>query len=167
VDVSEKPALMRPISLTPSQEADLEVRGWWMRKFWTLGFLFAFILVSLTGCAEHEAELARTAQINLMGVSQTYLEACLGLPDQKVTDGKTTIFTYFANPTRTVNLSVPVFNTIGVSLAGYCHATFRLYKGHVMEVRYTGDTDTMGSKDSACAPIIRSCMETPERIDSR
>jgi hypothetical protein len=137
-----------------------------MRKFWPHVFLMAFVLSSLAGCAEYDAEIVRTARTNLVGMSETDLEACLGLPDQKVTKAKTSIFTYFASPTRTVSLTVPLINVIGVSFAGYCHATFRLYNGRVTEIRYTGDTDSMGSKDSACAPIVRSCIQSPERPDA-
>ena len=92
-------------------------------------------------------------------MSELDLETCLGLPDQKLTSGKTTLFTYNSSSTRNLSLSVPIVSGIGVSYGGYCHATFRLDNGHVAQVHYSGDTDGFGVKDSACAPIVRSCLE--------
>lgn len=94
-------------------------------------------------------------------MSELDLETCLGIPDQKETSGKTTIFTYHANSSHSLNLTVPIVDAIGVSFNGYCHATFRLEKGRVTEIRYSGDTDDpLGAgKDSVCAPIVRACIE--------
>lgn len=62
-------------------------------------------------------------------MSELDLETCLGLPDQKVTSGKTTLFSYYANSTANLNLTIPVVNAAGVGFSGYCHATFRWRKG--------------------------------------
>lgn len=42
-----------------------------------------------------------------VGMSELDLETCLGLPDQKVTSGKTTLFSYYANSTANLNLTIP------------------------------------------------------------
>jgi hypothetical protein len=86
------------------------------------------------------------------------LETCLGLPDQKLTKGKTTLFTYNANSASNLSLSVPVVNGVSVAFAGYCHATFRLESGRVTEIHYSGQTDDMGNKRRCLRshhPILR------------
>jgi hypothetical protein len=65
----------------------------------------------------------------LVGLSELELETCLGLPDKEATKGKTTLLSYNATSARTVNLSIPIVNGIGVSLAAYCRAIFRLENG--------------------------------------
>jgi len=118
-------------------------------------------LLALSSCASMQtAEIAKTS---LVGLSELELETCLGLPDQKLTKGKTTLFTYAASASRTLSLSVPIVNGIGMSFGGYCRATFRLENGHVTEVNYSGDTSTYEGKDSVCAPIVHACVERYRR----
>src|SRR5579862_4933015 len=125
------------------------------------GILPALILLFLPSCASNDVEIAKTARTSLLGMSELNLEACLGVPDQKVTSGKTTIFTYSANSTHSLNFTVPIVNAVGISFNGYCHAIFRLEKGRVTEIHYSGDTDDpLGAgKDAVCASIVRSCLE--------
>ena len=85
------------------------------------------------------------------------LETCLGLPDKEATSGKTTLLSYNATSARTVNLSIPIVNGIGASVAGYCRATFRLEKGRVASVSYTGDGDPLVGENNACG-LMRTCI---------
>jgi hypothetical protein len=73
--------------------------------------------------------MAARAKTSLVGLSELELETCLGLPDKEATKGKTTLLSYNATSARTVNLSIPIVNGIGVSLAAYCRAIFRLENG--------------------------------------
>ncbi|HLH11185.1 MAG TPA: hypothetical protein VKV77_04805 [Methylovirgula sp.] len=132
------------------------------RVFATRGFLLIILLIPMAGCAPIDAQIAQTARKSLVGMSELDLETCLGLPDQKVTSGKTTIYTYYVNSTRTLDLTVPVINVVSASFSGYCHATFRLENDKVTQVRYSGDTNdpVTGAKDTVCAPIVRSCVES-------
>ena len=61
-------------------------------------------------------------------------------------------------PARPVNLSIPIVNGIGMSLAGYCRATFRLENGRVAGVAYTGDSDPLEGPNSACGALMRACL---------
>jgi hypothetical protein len=116
---------------------------------------------ALAACATatQDAEVAKSAKTRLIGLSELQLETCLGLPDQKLTKGKTTLFTYNANSASNLSISAPIVSGVGVAFAGYCHATFRLESGRVTEIHYSGQTDDMGNKDAVCGPIVRSCVE--------
>jgi hypothetical protein len=98
----------------------------------------AFLAIALglaigsTGCAYESSLMAAQAKTRLVGMSELELETCLGLPDKEATKGKTTLLSCNGTSGRTVNLSIPIVNGVGVSLAGYCRATFRLENGRVL-----------------------------------
>jgi hypothetical protein len=71
---------------------------------------------------------------------------------------RATLLSYNATSARTVNLSIPIVNGIGVSMAGYCRATFRLENGRVAGVTYTGDGDPLEGPNSACGSLVRACL---------
>jgi len=114
------------------------------------------LALASSGCAYENTLMAAQAKTNLVGMSDLDLETCLGLPDKEA--GKTTLLSYNATSARTVNLSIPIVNGIGVSLAGYCRATFRLKNGHVTGVTYTGDGDPLEGPNSACGALMRACL---------
>ncbi len=126
------------------------------------GLVLVLWLLVLAGCAwnSDDVDIAKAARTSLLGMSQLQLESCLGLPDQKLTSGKTTLLMYNANSTHSLSLTVPIINFVGASFNGYCHATFRMEKDRVVAVHYSGDTDDPlgGGKDAVCAPIVRSCF---------
>lgn len=126
------------------------------------GLVLVLWLLVLAGCARNsdDVDIAKAARTSLLGMSQLQLESCLGLPDQKLTSGKTTLLMYNANSTHSLSLTVPIINFVGASFNGYCHATFRMEKDRVVAVHYSGDTDDPlgGGKDAVCAPIVRSCF---------
>lgn len=132
----------------------MQVKGSRVKDFLSLICLMPLMF---SGCTSMQT--AQIAKTSLLGMSELDLEACLGLPDQKITKGKTTLFTYTATAGRTLNLTVPIVNGIGMSFGGYCHATFRLEDGRVTDINYSGDTTTFEGEDSVCAPIVRSCVE--------
>jgi len=101
------------------------------------------------------AERAKTSHV---GMSELDVETCLGLPDKEATKGKTTLLSYNATSARTVNLSIPIINGIGVSVAGYCRATFTLENGRVAGVTYTGDGDPLVGENNACGGLMRACL---------
>jgi hypothetical protein len=111
-----------------------------------------------SGCAYENTLIAAQAKTRLVGKSELELETCLGLPDKAATKGKTTLLSYNATSARTVNLSVPIVNGVGVSIVGYCRATFRLENGRVAGVTYTGDGNPFEGRDSACGALMRACF---------
>jgi hypothetical protein len=111
-----------------------------------------------SGCAYENTMRAERAKSSLVGMSELDLETCLGLPDKEATKGKTTLLSYNATSARTVNLSIPIVNGVGVSVAGFCRATFRLENGRVASVSYTGDGDPLEGENNACGSLMRACV---------
>lgn len=122
-------------------------------------FLILTAAIALSGCAYDETNIAESARTRLVGMSELDLEACLGIPDHTVTKGKTSLFTYSSTDARTLNLSIPIVNGVGMSVSGNCHATIRLENGLVTSVAYAGDSYGFEGPDSACAPIVRGCVK--------
>lgn len=116
------------------------------------------LAITSSGCGYEDTLRAEQAKTSLVGMSGLQLETCLGLPDKEATKGKTTLLSYNATSARTVNLSIPIVNGIGVSMAGYCRATFRLENGRVASVSYTGDSDPLEGENSACGSLMRACL---------
>lgn len=111
-----------------------------------------------SGCAYENSLMAAQTETSLVGLSELELETCLGLPDKEATKGKTTLLSYNATSARTVNLFIPIVNGVGLSLAGYCRATFWLENGRVAGVTYTGDNDPLEGPNSACGGLVRACL---------
>jgi hypothetical protein len=116
------------------------------------------IAIGVSGCAYENSLRAERAKTSLVGMSELDLETCLGLPDKEATKGKTTLLSYNATSARTVNLSIPIVNGVGVSIAGTCRATFRLENGRVASVSYTGGGDPLEGQNSACGSLMRACL---------
>jgi hypothetical protein len=116
------------------------------------------LAIGSSGCAYDNTLMAEQAKTSLVGMSELQLETCLGPPDKDATKGKTRLLSYNATSARTVNLSIPIVNGIGVSMAGYCRATFRLENGRVASVSYTGDGDPLEGENNACGALMRACL---------
>jgi hypothetical protein len=119
------------------------------------------LAISSSGCGYENTLKAEQARTSLVGMSELELESCVGLPDKEATKGKTTLLVYNAPNATTLNLSVPIVNGVGVSMAGYCRATFRLENGAVTSVTYNGDSDPLEGEDSACGALVRACRQQP------
>jgi hypothetical protein len=115
------------------------------------------LAITLSGCGYENTFKAEQAKTSFVGMSELELESCVGLPDKEATKGKTTLLVYNAPNATTINLSVPIVNGLGVSMAGYCRATFRLENGRVTSVSYNGDSDPLEGEDSACGALVRGC----------
>ena len=113
------------------------------------------LAITSSGCGYENTFKAEQARTSLVGMSE--LESCVGLPDKEATKGKTTLLVYNAPNATTINLSVPIVSGLGVSMAGYCRATFRLENGQVTSVAYNGDSDPLEGEDSACGALVRAC----------
>ena len=116
------------------------------------------LAIGSSGCALENTLMAERAKTSLVGMSELDLETCLGLPDKEAKKGKATLLSYNATSARTVNLSIPIINGIGVSVAGYCRATFTLENGRVAGVTYTGDGDPLVGENNACGGLMRACL---------
>ena len=116
------------------------------------------VLAVVSACAVKDSYIARDAQTRLMGMSEVDLEACIGVPDQHSTFGKTDILTYYATSMSGDSYSVPIIGGLSFSNGGYCHATFRVSNGYVTQILYSGEKNATGAPDAYCAPIVRTCM---------
>lgn len=72
------------------------------------------LAIGSSGCAYENTLMAERAKTRLVGMSELELETCLGLPDKEATKGKTRFLSYNATSARTVNLSIPIVNGVGV-----------------------------------------------------
>jgi hypothetical protein len=104
----------------------------------------------LAGCSLADARTARRAQSVLLGMDETDLQECLGVPDQHVSAGATDIFTYYATSTSSMSYSIPVVGGLGMSNGGYCHATFTLENRRVSRILYSGEKNAVLSPDAYC-----------------
>jgi hypothetical protein len=118
----------------------------------------------LAGCAEREAEWAQRGRAGLIGLDQSAIRMCAGLPGGTTKDGPGEIWMYehaatppggVAPPTVTVP---PGFNIGGQAPTGYCRVQLRFIGGKVTEVQYAGATDIGNARDAACGQIVRTCL---------
>jgi hypothetical protein len=124
--------------------------------------LLALAAVSgLTGCAEKEAEWARRGQESLIGLDQSAIRMCAGLPTGTVKDRRGEIWMYehaasAPGGAPVPSLTIPPGFTIGGQQPnGYCRVQLR---GKVTEVQYAGATDLWEKPHAACGPMVRTCL---------
>lgn len=85
------------------------------------------------------------------------VQTCLGLPNQRMVSGKTTLLTYYTDANKTFGLLAGVAT---LSMGGYCHATVRIDDDRVA---FSGDTSSLLSHDATCASIVRTCLSAEFR----
>jgi hypothetical protein len=67
--------------------------------------------------------------------------------------------TYIGNSTS--NKGINLGGVVTLSGGGYCHATFRVKDGRVVEVHYSGETNATLAPDAYCAPIVTAAFTSP------
>jgi hypothetical protein len=118
----------------------------------------------LSGCAEREAEWARRGKESLIGLSQSSIRMCAGLPTGTAKDGAGEIWMYEHAASAPGGLAPPTFtlppglNIGGQPLTGYCRVQLRFINGKVAQVQYAGATDIGDAQDAVCGEIVRSCV---------
>jgi hypothetical protein len=118
----------------------------------------------LTACAEREAEWARRGRDSLVGLDQSTVRMCAGLPSGTAKDGTGEIWMYehAASPPGGVALPAvtipPGVNIGGQPPTGYCRVQLRFVKGKVAQVQYAGATDIGSAQDAVCGQIVRTCL---------
>jgi hypothetical protein len=135
-----------------------------MRCSLSLQRTFACLLsLAVTACSVADSNISQHARTSLVGLSELQLESCLGVPDQHSTFGPTDLLTWDSTSSSGdgISFTLPVIGG-GVSLSGggYCHLTARVEYGVTRIIRYSGQTSAIGSPDSYCAPIVRSCLSS-------
>lgn len=126
--------------------------------------MLVLMLLVLNGCAEKEAEWAQSGREKLLGLDQSEIRMCAGLPTGTTKDGAGEIWMYehatsppdgIAPPTFTIP---PGLNIGGQPITGYCRVQLRFVKGKVAQVQYAGATDIGDARDAACGQIVRTCL---------
>jgi hypothetical protein len=121
------------------------------------------IIVLLSGCAVREAQEAKRARSDLVGLRKADLQMCAGHPANvdKAANGEIWMYEHAAASPGGVAFT-PTIPVAGASLSqgggGYCRVQLRLVREQVAEVVYAGATDLLGADDAACAPIVASCL---------
>jgi hypothetical protein len=123
-------------------------------------------LLLLTACAPRGAQIAADARQRLVGMDADDLRSCAGIPTRtlRLNDGSE-LFSYEQQNRNVGGLDVSVPMAGGFHLAGsgsYCHALFRVVRGRVAGLVYTGDSDDVDGRDGVCAPIVRGCLRQQE-----
>lgn len=132
--------------------------------------IVALMASCLCGCAAKEAVTASMAQTRMVGLTQSDVRMCAGLPTGTTSDPRGDIWMYEHGGTTPGGLSAPGVpvpmpwgvGVIGISTDGYCRAQVRFVNGRVAEVAYAGATDIGAARNAFCAPIIRSCLSYKE-----
>lgn len=132
--------------------------------------IFCFFLL-LAGCADQEARWALEGRSDLIGLDQSTIRMCAGLPTGTVKDGRSEIWTYehtTSSPAGVapVAVTLPLGLSVGGSApVGYCRVQMRFVHGKITEVHYAGATDIGSFQDAACGQIVRGCLPQEGRKD--
>jgi hypothetical protein len=101
-------------------------------------------LAGLAGCVYQRSEEASQARTELIGMTRAHVESCMGAPFDAETDGSTVLLTYNSSHRPEEKL--------------FCRVDIEISKGLVSQVRYSGWTGGMLSRDEQCAPIVEKCL---------
>ncbi len=118
----------------------------------------------IASCAVQDSRIADRAQTRLIGMREVDLETCLGVPDQHQSFGATDVLTYYTSSSSSVSYQLPLIQGPSASNGGNCHMTVRVDGGTVTRILYSGEKNSLGAPDSYCAPIVRTCLATLDRI---
>jgi len=126
----------------------------------------------LTSCATGpDPQVARRAQVEMLGMPKERLLACAGVPARQAMAGGKEFFTYVEYPAVTagpgtsvgiggfggsssgVGVGLGFGLPLGTSSGAGCEATFVLAGGVVEQVSYPASADL-----SSCTPIVQNCI---------
>jgi hypothetical protein len=132
----------------------------------TITIVTAMALFSLTGCANNKfqrAQVARTAQTQMIGMSRHDLLMCAGVPIREVKDGNTDFMAYSGGGDST-GVAAGVRNgAVGTAVVSskhrYCEVTFALEEDKVVKVEYTGRTGGYATSGEQCAFVVANCVK--------
>lgn len=133
--------------------------------------LLAAAAAALAGCANTRAEQALAAQTALVGMPETELLACAGVPERRAEAAPYQYLTYvsrqlYSRPGPVVgfggwddHVGVDFAFPVVRDYAGVtCEATFTLRDGVVERVVYGGSAEPGYSQLSQCFNIVANCL---------
>lgn len=120
--------------------------------------LAALLLPS--ACAQRDSAAAEDGRQRLIGLRSDDLRLCAGVPHRTATSDGGDFWTYDRSPPATgVSVPVPVMGgAVNLSQANSCSVTFQLVERRVTRINFTAASDMPMARNSACAPIIQSCL---------
>jgi hypothetical protein len=140
---------------------------------------FIALCIILTGCAVERAQVADSAQSQMIGMSREQVLACMGPASQRVTEGKTEVWSYGSGgqtiahafgDSNTTGSAVISGNSIygrastkssGTAIAErrYCVVNVVMASGAVSVVNYSGPTGGLLTGGEQCAYAVRGCVK--------
>ena len=106
------------------------------------------IVLLLSGCVFHRAEMASRATSELIGMSKEDLLICAGIPVKQERIDDLEFLTYSGGG-----------GDVGKILDYSCEATFILKDGIIKKINYHGRTGGPLTKDEQCTFIIENCLK--------
>jgi hypothetical protein len=122
----------------------------------------------------HEDETVKAARKTMIGMSEAEVRMCAGFPTSgvKISDAEK-IWTYQRNYARgNVNVGVTslalgpmpgVTGATGVGAEGFCNTQVRFVDGHVAQVEFAGDNNTLRRINGLCVSTIDACVAYARR----
>ena len=122
-----------------------------LRKFASLG-----LLLLASACSS----LPLRAKHDLIGMDRSDLIACAGVPDDAATlpDGEVLQWRQDQQVQGPLTLKGPFSLELDLSGHGTCHFVARIRNGLVIQVEYTGPSNTFLGKYAACTSLINACL---------
>ena len=94
------------------------------------------IAACLVGCAGQRAEIANYAQNKMIGLTKEQVQACMGQPASKSTEGATEVWSY---------------------PSGNCTTNVTMMDGKVKRMNYVGPTGGLLSQNEQCFFAVANC----------
>lgn len=118
------------------------------------------VLVNASGCAQLEqAQVAKSAQSQMVGISKEAVLACMGPPHRRMAEGQTEVWGYDASSGSTVSRDA-VSGSQSVDRL-YCTINVVMNSGKVARLDYAGRTtgsDFGVASGQECAVAVRKCV---------
>ncbi|MDD5033346.1 MAG: hypothetical protein PHE55_01195 [Methylococcaceae bacterium] len=113
------------------------------------------LLLAISGCAAHRAEIAQRARSELVGLSKTQLLQCMG-PSQRQERSESGEILIFSGATP--NYSCPLRMGETEPPRRYCEAAFVLENGVVKTVGYREPNGNIITQADRCAFLVEKCV---------
>jgi hypothetical protein len=139
----------------------------------------AALATILAGCAVERAQVAESAQTQMIGMNREQVLACMGPPSQRMAEGKTEVWSYssggqtiahaFGDSNTTGSATISgnqIYGTANTMSSGtaiaerrYCVVNVVMADGAVGAVNYSGPTGGLLTGGEQCAYAVRGCVK--------
>lgn len=122
----------------------------------------AFVALGLSSCVVQRAEIARTAQEQMIGLSKEKVLACMGPPINRAAEGATEVWAYSSGNGRTQGTVFASGGSgfavaSGVTSSRFCNINVVMTGGVVSRVNYSGPTGGLLTQGEQCAFAVANC----------